>query len=245
MKRLRIFMLFSICAAFLFSSTTLFAQKKSIKGSGNVIQEDRQVADFHSIDFDGVFNVELTQGNSQKVTVEADDNIVERIETFVEDGTLILRFKKKTNIKKSKKLRVYITYTELRSLDIDGVGNVTMTNTLRSSGDLYVDFDGVGNLELNAECKNLKIDADAVGNLTMSGAADHVEMNNDGIGSVKAYDFIAASMTLKNSGIGSVKVNVTGNMDVESSGIGSVKIKGDPTIHNMNVSGMGKVKKID
>jgi hypothetical protein len=59
---------------------------QSVKGSGNVISESRQVTEFNKIRLEGQGKVVLTQGNQSSLKVTTDDNILPFIETGVKNG---------------------------------------------------------------------------------------------------------------------------------------------------------------
>src|SRR5512140_783439 len=55
-----------------------------IKGSGNVTSEDRSVSGFTSISLEGSADVQVVLGESEGLTIEAEDNILPVIETVVQ-----------------------------------------------------------------------------------------------------------------------------------------------------------------
>ena len=71
MKNLRIITTLSLL---LLSLPLLTAQ--SVKGSGKVVKEDRAVSGFTGIEVDKGIDVYLSMGSTEKVTVEADDNVI-------------------------------------------------------------------------------------------------------------------------------------------------------------------------
>ena len=71
-----------------------------IKGSGNLITETRQVSNFDSIDLSGSGEVIVTQGGSESLTIETDDNVMEHVKAEVV-GAAILNVKL-TREKRSK-----------------------------------------------------------------------------------------------------------------------------------------------
>ena len=64
-----------------------------IKGSGNIIIEDRKVSGFDKILVTGVGKVIITQGDSESLSIETDENLMEYIETKVNGNTLEIGFK--------------------------------------------------------------------------------------------------------------------------------------------------------
>jgi len=56
--------------------------------------QTRQVSNFNAIASSGPFNVKVKINGTESVSVEADENIINEIETVVEDNTLKIRWKK-------------------------------------------------------------------------------------------------------------------------------------------------------
>lgn len=75
---------------FLLISFSLQSQEK-IKGSRNVVNEERSLEDFHSVEIEGEFEATIRKGPRSSVEVEADDNLHSIIETEVVDGILHIR----------------------------------------------------------------------------------------------------------------------------------------------------------
>ncbi len=221
--------------------TTACAQK--ISGNGNVVEENRPVESFSSIDVGGVLNVYLTQGDTESVTVEADENLLDLIITENRGNTLVVKLKKGIDIKKAKDKNVYITLRSIDELEVGGVVNVKSTNTLTADA-FDLNIAGVGNTDLELRCDRLNAKADMVGNLTLSGEVREANIRNGGVGSLKAFDLKVDRLTIKNSGVGSAEVQAQDEISINASGVGSVRYKGDPVVKELSTSGVGKVKKM-
>ena len=66
-----------------------------IDGNGNVITEDRSVSeDFTKVKGSTGLDVYLTEGTENKIVVEADENLMELIETNISNGKLTIRSSK-------------------------------------------------------------------------------------------------------------------------------------------------------
>ncbi len=86
-------------------SLTVNAQRwETIKGNGVTKKESRQVSDYTSLSSSGSMDVHISYGNSNSITVEADENLLPYIETIVEDGKLLIRSKKNININSRSKM---------------------------------------------------------------------------------------------------------------------------------------------
>src|SRR6266540_758553 len=64
---------------------------RELKGSGIVVSERRQVSGFDKIYCRSSGTLRVTQSGTESLTIEADNNLMELIETKVEDGELRIR----------------------------------------------------------------------------------------------------------------------------------------------------------
>ena len=69
-------------------------QPRLIKGSGNVILEERDVSGFDQIVMAGAGQIIITQGDRESLSIETDDNLLEYISTEVTGDTLEIDFTK-------------------------------------------------------------------------------------------------------------------------------------------------------
>jgi len=210
------------------------------KGNGNVIKQDRVVDNFTAIEVGGAFDVYLRQGDKDEVTVVTDDNLMDLITTNVSGGTL--RIKSKKDINKPTELKVYVTVTNLKSLEASGASNVTGKNTINSQ-DLMIELSGASDLELEVSCKNLMIDASGASDAKLRGSAGNAEIDASGASTIIAMKLNTRNALIDASGASTVKVAVSENLEADSSGASSILYKGDPHVSS-NVSGAGTIKKM-
>jgi hypothetical protein len=227
--------------AFLVAVNVSLAQK--VKGSGQVIKIDLPVEDFDKLDIrGGAYNLYLVSGNEPGVVVETDDNLLEMINAYTEGDELILKWEKKTNLRKVSKFNVYVTYTKLNRLKGNLVGNIKCENTLNVDH-FDIDLSGVGNADLMVEAKSIKGDISRVGNVHMSGKSDHMDMDFSGTGNLNAYDLKVGELHIQKSGVGNVKVHADNEIHIDASGVGNLYYRGDASIERIHSSAIGKVKK--
>lgn len=235
--------IFAITIALIFLGYGFKINAQKLKGNGNVVEKQYQVASFQQLNINGVFNTFITQGEENAVTVETDENLVSTIEIVEQDNKLIVRSKKKTNIKKVTKMNVYITLTNLEEMIVEGVGNVKCDAPLNLQ-DLKMKISNVGNTTMLLNCTQLDAKFSSVGNINFEGEAESANLEISGTGGVNALDFEVGNLVVDNSSIGNVKIYATKTLEINSSGIGNLHYKGDAELKNFNVSGLGKVKKM-
>ena len=204
-----------------------------IEGSGNVITKEISVQSFDELNVSGVFSVLLSQGSKEEVKIEAEDNLQTLFEVKNEGSKLSISMKKDVNFNSKKKMKVYITFKKLKSMDLKTVGNVSSDQNL-SFDDLKIDNKSVGSVDLKLTTQNLNIDNKSVGNVKLSGKADNVIIKNKSVGSIQAAGFIVQKMDIDNTGIGSAEVNAEKELKVKDSFLGKVNNKGAAPIRRMN-----------
>jgi hypothetical protein len=145
---------FTICLLLLVATT--FSQKKEkVKGSKIVTMEQKQVADFQSIEVEDNLEVFLVKGNECSVEIEADDNVHEFIDFKIAGN--ILRVSTTKEIVSTKKLSVRITYTDKLNMVIaKNDTNVTALSDVTLDNITFKSYD-YSKLYLNATTKNFTL----------------------------------------------------------------------------------------
>lgn len=220
------------------SVTTAFSQKDNdkepkIEGSGNVITKEVAVQPFDQLEASGVFNVVLTQGAKESVKIEAEDNLQPLFEVKNDGSKLMVDMKKDSHFNSKKKMTVYITFRNLKSMDLKMVGNVSSTGNL-NFGDLSLANKSVGSVDLALNAQKLDINNKSVGNLKLSGKAENAVIRSNSVGAIKASDLLVQTMDIDNDGVGSAEVNAVKELKVKDSFLGKVKNAGSATAKRIN-----------
>lgn len=211
-----------------------------IKGNGKVVKVEKKISSFSEIEFNGVFNVILSQGEKEKLVIETDENLIDIVDVKNEGNKLIVDYKKGKSVRKPTKFNIYVTLKNIESLKMNGVGDLDNTGVLNLKT-LEIDNSGVGDIDLNISSSILDIKNSGVGDVNLQGDASHLIINNSGVGDIDAEIFKAKDVKLKNSAVGDVKVLALENIDADVSGVGEVDIYGHPAVKKINNSGVGKV----
>ncbi len=190
----------------------------SKKGSGQMATETRDLRDFESIDVSGVIQVEVTAGKDFTVEVEADDNLLQYVNTEVRRGKLILSTEKR--IKTGNPIRIRISAPNISDIEASGASKVSVVDLSNSS--LNLDVSGATKISLAGETKKLTVDA--------SGASN-----------IDASNLRTENAAVDVSGASSADVNVTGELDAEASGASNVTYSGSPQNVKRNSSGASRV----
>ena len=228
------------CSLFLMTlpATTVFSQKDKdkepkIEGSGNVVTKEVAVQPFDQLEASGVFNVVLTQGAKESVKIEAEDNLQPLFEVKNDGGKLMVDMKKDSHFNSKKKMTVYITFKNLKSMDLKMVGNVSSEGNL-NFGDLSLANKSVGSVDLALNAQRLDIKNKSIGNLKLSGKANNAVIRSNSVGAIKASELLVQTMDIDNDGVGSAEVNAVKELKVKDSFLGKVKNAGSATAKRIN-----------
>src|SRR5215213_810327 len=221
----------------LFLSTTSVAQndRETIEGNGKLVTKDVTVRSFDQLEASGVYELKLTQGNNEAVRIEADENLQEYFTVSNEGSKLVIDTKKlnNKNLKGKVKMKVYVTFKKLKSLELSTVGSVQSENQL-SFDDLDFKTKSVGNVNLKLTANKINLDNKSVGNVELSGKAENAVVKNKGVGALDASDFVVQTMDIDNSGVGHASVNAQKTLKVKDSFLGKVSNKGSAPVRKMN-----------
>src|ERR1043166_1873797 len=95
---------------------------EKVEGNGKMTSAEREVGSFNRIEMEGVFNVILTQGSKEALKINAEENIIDLIETSVDGNVLKIKMKDNVSFKKMGKIDVRVTFKELSEVSSEGVG---------------------------------------------------------------------------------------------------------------------------
>src|SRR5258705_10256329 len=148
MKKIALFSLVIL----VFASSCREIAGRRIRGSGNIITQNRTESGFNSIDVSGAIDVYVKQDSTTSVKVEADDNILEYIEVHTNGSTLEIYTENNIRLKPSQKIKVYVSNPEYKDFQVSGASIIRGENQITSAEALNVDISGAseGILELNA-----------------------------------------------------------------------------------------------
>lgn len=205
-----------------------YNDKERIEGSGNVITKDFPVKSFDQLTSSGVFSLKLSQGDKEQVKIEAEDNLMDLFTVQNEGSKLTIHMKKDVSINTKKKMIVYVTFKNLKNMNLSMVGGTSSDDKLRFS-DLKLKNQSVGSVNLNMTLQSLHLENESVGTLKLAGSADNAVIKSNSVGSVQAGDFVVQKMEIDNNGVGSATVNAEKELKVSDSFLGKVSNKGNAT----------------
>lgn len=194
----------------------------TISGEGGVVTKTLKLDRFNEIGLAVVGEVFIHKGNTQKVTVEGQANIIDNLETEVKNGEWDIKFDRKT--KNYKPLVFHITVPEIEGLAIAGSGSIIGED----------DFDGMDRLSFSVA---------GSGNIEFAGSARKVSVSIAGNGDVDISDVKTEDCKVDIAGSGNCKIEVVESLSVSIAGSGDVIYKGSPRV-STSIAGSGRVRQM-
>ena len=193
---------------------------KTVRGSGDVVTEEREVSGFTAVSLQGVGQLEIDQTGTESLSITADDNLLPYIETRVQGGKLIISIKEGTVFNNVTELTYHVTAEAIDSVELDGAGSIEVSHL--DTDDWQVNLDGTGNI-------------------TSSGQANKQTVEINGAGAYTADELASQETTIRHNGAGTAVVQVSDHLDVRIDGLGSVDYIGDPTV-TQTINGLGTIR---
>jgi Putative auto-transporter adhesin, head GIN domain len=229
----------------LFISFTSQAQWEKNKENTTLKTEKRTVEDFTSVHSKGGWNVEITYGKSNEITLKGDDDLLDNITTKVEDGVLIISTKNNTYFKTKYNTIIFIQMTELKDLILSGSSNVKGNGDFFNTGKSKFKLSGSGNVDFKfGKIAEIDISLSGSGNYNFAGTTEKNNISISGSGNVEALKVTSNIVTVNISGSGNASVHANESLQVKISGSGNVKYTGNTTNISKTIMGSGFVRKV-
>ncbi len=196
-----------------------FKFNRGVAGSGNIVNENREVSNFKAIDVGGFFQVEIVAQKDFSVEVQADDNLLPLIKTEVSDGVLKIETSEKFNSKSP--IIVKVSAPNIEEIEVSGASKVNL-------------------IDLNNE--SLNVDASGASKISVSGTTASLTVDVSGASKLDAENLKSENAGIEASGASSVNLFVSGDLTTNASGASNVRYSGTPKNLKNKTSGASSVK---
>jgi len=216
---------------------------EQVQGSGRIVKQARQVGNFKGLSLGVPGHLELRIGNTESVTIEADDNLMPLIETVIDNGMLKIRPTKRNLNLESKSIRVVVQARSIERLALGGSGSIE-ADPLRARK-LDVDLGGSGSIKLKGvESDTLAVALGGSGDLKAErGTVGKLSVSIGGSGDVDLGRVQANSASVTIAGSGEATVWPRNELSATIAGSGDVNYYGDPQVSKSTL-GSGGVRRM-
>ena len=211
-------------------------------GNGNVVTEEREVTqDFDEVKGSRGLDVYLTKGSENKIVVEADENLLDLIETNISNGKLTITSSK--NIGRAKAKKIYVTFVELSSIEASSGADV-IGNSVIKSETLTLDCSSGADIEVEVFTKQLYAETSSGADIEVSGKASSLNAKASSGSELNAKKLQVLTCNAKASSGADITINVKESLDAKASSGGDIRYYGSPTLANQKKGRSGSIRKM-
>jgi len=212
-----------------------------VQGSGTVKTESRDVHGFDRVDVAGTGTLVITQGDTEHLTISAEDNVLPRLTSEVVGGRLELHPQSGIQLNTTQPIRYELAVKQLKEVRLAGSGDVQAGGL--DSDQLDIAVAGSGSTSIaGLTAKAVTVTISGSGTATISGQATQENVTISGSGRYRANDLKSRTATIQINGSGDCEVSVADSLTVTIAGSGNVTYVGSPTV-NQTILGSGRVSK--
>ena len=200
------------------------AEVKKIKGTGYLVVHDRQADQpFTRVSVQQSITLYISQGKTEGITVEADDNIIPYIKTEIKNGQLNIFLDPEVIIRGYTAMNVSVSMPVITDINVAAAGRLEGSSPF-TVNKLEIVASGAARLELKGEVEQF--------DLEMSSAA-----------TLKGWELRVKNCDAEISGADKAEVSISGQLEAEISSAGILIYDGNPRITKQNVTGRGTLVK--
>src|SRR5262249_14704404 len=186
---------------------------QTVQGSGSVKTESRDVRGFDAVEIAGIGTLVVTQGDSEHLTISAEDNILPKLSSEVVNGRLELHPQSNTQLNTTQPIRYELTVKQLKEVRLAGAGDVQASSLDADQLDIVVA--GSGNTSIGRlTAKTLTVAVSGSGTATIAGQATQQNVTISGSGRYRAADLQSRRANIQITGSGDCAVSVADSLNV-------------------------------
>lgn len=214
-------------------------------GSGNSASETRTAKGFQAISVRGAINLVVRLGTAERVTVQADDNLLPLVQTLVEGRgdarTLRVQFKPGESLRSKTPVVVTVDVIKLSAVASSGSGDISI-EALKTPA-LALSISGSSDAKLRGlDTEQLTISIAGSGDVQAAGRASRLDVSIAGSGDVLTRELAAADVSISIAGSGDASVMAQNTISVSIAGSGDVEYGGGATLVRRSIVGSGSVR---
>lgn len=197
-----------------------------IDGNGNVLTESRDLnTPFSSIKASDGLAVYLTQGNEEKVTIQADENLHDLIKVEVEGSEL--KIYSKENIGRAEIKKVMVTYKTIDKITSTSGSDIYVTNIINADN-LELRSSSGSDMELEVIANTLNCKSSSGSEIEISGKAEKLYAEASSGSEIDAPNLSIINGQAKATSGADITINVSQELMATAASGGNITYMGSP-----------------
>lgn len=232
--------------ALLFVGLASSCYKDTIRVSGEVVRTEVNLSGYTGLRVSNAFNAHVAFSDTEeKIIVEANSDIQDRIVVKLEGNDLVVRLKRFTSIRGNATLNVYITTKNIHFFDISGASSITLDSPLELDTAGHIEISGASHFRGELRASDLEIDASGASDLDIYGEVGFLDAALSGASNLREYDLSVDQLDMRLSGASNAFLTVQEKIDIKASGASTLNYKGGAEFGRRELTGASEVRKRD
>ena len=210
----------------------------TVRGSGKVVTEKREVKGIGSIQLSTLGKLEIIQGEDEGLEISAEDNLLPHLITTVQGQKLEIRTANNVTIQPTRDITYTLRVKNLSGIYTSSLGSINASQLtadkieigISSSGDVSISTLIAG---------DLRIRISSSGDLNLAGRVTTQDVDISSSGNYTGGDLQSQSALVRISSSGNARIWVVNDLNVQISSSGNVDYYGSPKV-TTNTSSSGK-----
>jgi len=215
-----------------------------ITGSGPVVEEQRDVKGVTGVELAMQGTLHISTGTTTSLRIEAQENLMEYIETEVRGGTLLIHNTPGYDLQNTRPIQYYLTVEELDKIEVSSSGDIEVGNlksnslSIRSSSSGDIKIDGL-------DGSSVDVNISSSGEVEISGGQiQEQSIDISSSGDYQAQDLASVKANVDLTSSGSATVRVSDRLSGRLSSSGNIYYVGNPEV-DVRMTSSGKTIQVD
>jgi len=232
-----------------------------LTGSAVLVTQEMDFSDFTRLDISSAFTVDITRGDSYRVSITADDNLFSYLNVYKVGNTLHVGLNPSAAYIRTTQ-RAVIVMPDLERLDLSGAssgrvrgfsvnhlmeielsGTSSLAIANMAAGRTRIEVSGTSDVSGNIDTAECIFKVTGASNVVLTGAAEHLDIEVSGASKVDLSRLPGEDAEVILSGPSNAIINTGGRLDAELSGASLLEYTGNSIMGDINIGGGARLSR--
>ncbi len=208
-------------------------------------KKDRPVSGITGLQVSHGIDVILTQGSSEKLTLEVKGIDENDVKSTIRNGVLTLAVERNGNWNmgwRNTSVKAYLTFKQLKNIQASGGAEIRNQNGL-AFNELNITVSGGADVKLFLKADQLNLTLSGGADVDLQGSARIFNAEGSGGADLDADQFVAENCTAYAHGGSDMSVNASREIALKASGGGDISYRGSARMVSKSESGGGDISR--
>lgn len=201
--------------------------------------EARDVSDFQEVSLEGIGTLEITQGDTESLSIEAEEKVLNRIESVVRGGKLTIRPAR--SFRTEEPVIYHLSVKQIAVLELSGAGGAVANQLTAEAFRLSVTGSGTAQVS-QLTATTLEVTGNGSAAIQIGGTVDQQTVTLTGTATYDARGLGSRVATISADGAAQAVVSVSEDLMAKASAASRIEYLGDPAVQQ-DVSAAASVTK--